>query len=173
MKPKRPSTKLEKAPESHCSHGIAGCTKNHDQSINIGAGLKSRGNRMTRARAALINLFSDSHSPITAIEIGEALAKLQISVNKTTIYRELDFLMSEKIIREIDLLDGKKRCELLQQDSHHHHLVCTKCKQIRCVELPSDLDSLEHKIEGDHNSKITSHVLEFFGACAQCTNVTV
>jgi len=123
---------------------------------------------MTRARAALVTLFSDSHTPFTAAELGSELAKLDISVNKTTIYRELDFLMAEQIVREIDLMDGKKRYELFQHQGHHHHLVCTKCKQIQCVELPQDLDALERKIERSHGFKITSHVLEFFGLCTHC-----
>ncbi len=130
--------------------------------------IKNSGNRMTKARQALLEIFATIHSPLSAQQLGENLRGRKIDVNKTTIYREIDFLVEQRIIREIDLLDGKKRYEILDEDSHHHHLVCTNCSSIQCVELPKDLEALERKISQEYSFKIDGHILEFFGRCHDC-----
>jgi Fe2+ or Zn2+ uptake regulation protein len=130
--------------------------------------LKESGNRMTKARQALLEIFTGNHSPMSAHQLGQQLRERGIDVNKTTIYREIDFLIEQKIVREIDLLDGKKRYEIFNEDSHHHHLVCTKCNLIQCVELPRDLEMLEKKISREYGFKIDGHILEFFGRCGDC-----
>lgn len=130
--------------------------------------LKARGNRMTKARVQMIDILANAKSPLTAAEIGSLLTKRDVEVNRTTVYRELDFLLREGLLLEVDLLDGKKRYELHDEDHHHHHLVCVKCNDIRCVELPEDLEVLESKIHRQHKFKVQHHVLEFFGLCSRC-----
>ena len=129
--------------------------------------LRAKGERITKLRKALLSLLSHKHTVLSAPEILKALAKKSLTLNKTTIYREIDFLLSHKIIREVDLLDGLKRYELLDS-GHHHHIVCTSCKKIECVEMHDDLCALEKKISSKYKFKIESHVLEFFGLCGNC-----
>jgi Fe2+ or Zn2+ uptake regulation protein len=130
--------------------------------------LKERGQRMTRTREAMVEIFTSAQSPVSAAEVIAALTARKLGVNKTTVYREFDFLQAQGVIREIDLLEGQKRYELSEPDHHHHHLVCTKCSQIQCIDLPKDLDTLERRIAKEHNFKIEHHVLEFFGLCSRC-----
>lgn len=131
--------------------------------------LRAQGFRITKIRHSMIEVFASLQQPISAPELLDVIARRHSSVNKTTIYRELDFLADEKVLLEIDLLDGVKRYELLHHDHHHHHLVCTSCRAIRCVEVPhNDLHALEEKIRESHEFTVRSHVLEFFGLCHKC-----
>jgi len=133
------------------------------------AKLRAQGFRITKIRQSMIEALIAARQPISAPELLDVIAQTHSSVNKTTIYRELDFLADNKILFEIDILDGVKRYELLHPDHHHHHLVCTSCRKIHCVEVPhNDLHALESKIRESHNFTVQSHVLEFFGICGQC-----
>ena len=123
---------------------------------------------MTKTREAIVEIFALATTPISAAEVIETLGVKKLAVNKTTVYRELDFLEEQGIVREIDLLEGQKRYELHQPDHHHHHLVCRKCSNILCIDLPQDLDQLEARIAKQHKFKIEHHVLEFFGLCSKC-----
>lgn len=130
--------------------------------------LKSAGCRMTRTRKSLVEYLCIHEAPISVVEILAYLAKKSLPINKTTAYREISALMERGVVREIDLLDGLKRYELLDAENHHHHLVCKKCKKVKCVEMQHDLDVIERRIARSHNFVVQSHVLEFFGLCQRC-----
>ena len=131
--------------------------------------LRAAGHRLTAIRRAMIEIFLATELPLSASEVLERLKHRDLAVNKTTVYRELEFLLKERLIREIDLLEGMKRYESIDfEGAHHHHLVCINCKSIRCVHMEKDLDQLERKLEKKHNFKVLSHTLEFFGLCRKC-----
>ncbi len=130
--------------------------------------LKERGHRMTKVRRAMLDILCRAKTPLAAAELISALNRRSLAVNKTTVYREIDFLQREKLVREVDLLDGKKRYEVLGEHDHHHHIICTSCKAIRCMEMHNDLDALEADIFKRFRFKVTSHSLEFFGVCERC-----
>lgn len=131
--------------------------------------LRQRGHRITPARQRVVELLFESDVPLSAAELLDCLRKSRSRINKTTIYRELEFLHHQKIIRQIDLLEGKKRYELVQTESHHHHAVCTNCQSIQCIEMGGDLRELEKRLLTRHRFQVTSHSLEFFGLCAKCS----
>ncbi len=130
--------------------------------------LRSRGFRITKVRRGVLEMLTSASQPLSAPEILQLIKNTLPNVNKTTIYRELDFLTSEGIVSEIDILEGMKRYEIATASHHHHHLVCTDCNSIQCVEMENDLDELEQKIRARHNFTVQSHVLEFFGHCSRC-----
>jgi Fe2+ or Zn2+ uptake regulation protein len=132
--------------------------------------LRTKGFRITKIRQAMIEALVAARNPVSAPQLLEQVSLKHPSVNKTTIYRELDFLADNQILSEIDILDGMKRYEILHPNHHHHHLVCTSCRDIQCVEVPHhDLHALEGKIQQTHDFTVQSHVLEFFGLCKKCS----
>lgn len=86
----------------------------------------------------------------------------KIGVNKTTIYRELERLVTEDLVLEVEFGDGKKRYELARQD-HHHHAVCIKCDVVKDVKV--DERYLSPKVKG---FSLMRHSVEFFGLCENC-----
>lgn len=132
------------------------------------ASLKQAGHRITKVRQAVIDILQNSKTPITVSDLITRLERRKLKVNKTTVYRELEFLLTQKVIREIDLLEGMKRYELIDEGGHHHHVVCLKCSNIQCVDMERDLDQLERYIQKNYGFKVTHHTLEFFGICSRC-----
>lgn len=132
--------------------------------------LKDKGARMTSVRSSLVEIFSRKKKPISAGEILEELKKYGLVVNKTTVYRELEFLLQGKVISQISLDDDQKRYELFEE--HHHHLVCQNCRKIEeveFVEIEKLLSSVEKKLLKKKSFSRILHSLEFFGLCSKCS----
>lgn len=126
--------------------------------------LRKRGLRQSRIRKLLVDIFAKASKPISAVDL---LEEFKVPANKTTIYRELYTLLDQKVLREVDFGDGIKRYEL-SGDTHHHHLVCSKCKKVEDIDLKTDLKIEEKQIEKEKDFKIDFHSLEFFGFCKNC-----
>ncbi|MBN8548759.1 MAG: transcriptional repressor [Deltaproteobacteria bacterium] len=131
--------------------------------------LRASGARITALRSSLIGLFIGSSRPLTAAEILAELKKKKLAPNKSSVYRELDFLLELGRIIEIDVLEGMKRYEWQPEHAqHHHHIVCTQCGVVECIELCFNEEELSAKVAKKSGFAVTSHVLEFFGVCADC-----
>lgn len=133
--------------------------------------LKARGERLTRARRLIIELFVHRESPVSADDIRAALIKKKVTVNKTTVYRELDFLLTTGFIRPVYLAGKSKYYELALVGEHHHHVVCRDCGRVEDVELDGVeklLAPLEKKLAKKIEFADVRHNLEFFGWCGKC-----
>lgn len=129
--------------------------------------LKAAGERMTVARREIIRAFMRSSSPLSAGAILEILKKKEISTNKTTVYRELNFLEKKNIVRAIQFDERTRRYELAPEE-HRHHLICTNCKRIDDVVLNHDLDEVEQRVREQKKFRVERHALEFYGVCEMC-----
>lgn len=131
--------------------------------------IKNNKGRLTKIRVAILETIYNSSVPISAPQILLSLRKSGSNVNKTTIYRELSFLISLSLIKEVLFNSPSTYYESAQLD-HHHHLVCSDCgsiKDIACTEIEHPISDLEKKT-AESGFVIQNHTLEFYGLCAQC-----
>jgi Fe2+ or Zn2+ uptake regulation protein len=132
-------------------------------------GIRKQGKKITKTRKAIIEMLCSSHILLTAPEIQERLKTLEISVNKTSVYRELEFLLSQKLIQEVHIKPRVTHYESALHP-HHHHLVCTGCgdtKDIETNEFEKTMQQVEYKA-AQQGFAVKEHSLEFFGTCASC-----
>ncbi len=135
--------------------------------FSIVAKLKTKGYKATKTRTNLIDILLKSQYPLAASDIKTQLAKIGNLPNKTTVYRELEFLKSQGVVLEVQLGEDKKRYESAF-NKHHHHLVCMRCDQIEDVVLENELDRQVSKIARNKQFQVINHSLEFFGLCNKC-----
>lgn len=129
--------------------------------------LSDQGFKKTKVRELLIGELLKLKKPLDAQALQDFLSDQKLAVNKTTVYRELQFLLEQGIIVEINFGDNKRRYEIAGL-AHHHHLICNNCQGIEDVFVDQDLVKLEKKIAKEKNFAIHSHSLEFFGLCRHC-----
>lgn len=123
---------------------------------------------MTKNRIALLELFLKEESPLSVEAIQKKLKQKRLTTDASTIYRELEFLVREKVVEELRFKENKRLFESGFK-GHHHHLFCLKCEKIEEMEMDDDLEYLEQKIKRKNKFKVESHTLEFFGICARCS----
>lgn len=124
--------------------------------------------RQTKIRHAVLGIFVSQQKPITASQILE-MVKSHVSktVNKTTIYRQLEFLHSKQLINVIEI-DGTKRYQL-SINSPHKLFFCSCCHHFFEVKSNDFLDQKQvDKIATDNKFKINHFLTTFFGICSEC-----
>lgn len=130
--------------------------------------LRTQGHKITKNRTAILEYLSSQDKPISAEEILNHILTEHQDVHKTTIYRELFFLLEHNFIKEVEFGDGKKRYEIALNRPHHHHIICVNCKKVEDIPLEKELEDQEKDIETVTGYQLTSHMLEFFGLCRAC-----
>ena len=129
--------------------------------------LSSRGFRMSRTREAIVSALAEAESPLSVPQILSVLGETGIRPNKTTVYRELEFLKTQGFAKELTLRNDLALYELA--GPHHHHLVCVDCGTVRDISVKDEsLSCEERRIERKEGFRILEHSLEFFGICGNC-----
>lgn len=123
--------------------------------------------KITKVRSGIVGQFTEAKSPLSAKDLLDYFHSIGLKINKTTVYRELAFLLTENVIKEIEFGEGQKRYEL-EDFKHHHHLICLKCRKVEDIELKTDLDKEEARFLKENGFKVVNHSLEFFGYCKNC-----
>src|SRR5690554_6354407 len=108
--------------------------------------LKSIGARITPARKVILEIVFGEEVPMSAIDIQEKLEKRNVKVNKTTVYRELDYLLHQGILKLVYLVPGIAHYESASLP-HHHHLVCDNCGKVEEVDCVIDQAMLLKKTD--------------------------
>jgi Fur family ferric uptake transcriptional regulator len=135
--------------------------------IDPAAILRKAGYRATPGRIKLLEMLEKATQPLTVAQIHAKVGSKEL--NEVTLYRALEALAASGIVRRVDLQQGHAHhYELV--GTHHHHIVCTDCGT---VEDFSDklCDSVVEKATKKSSSFkiITSHSMELFGVCANCS----
>ena len=130
------------------------------------SGLQDKGHKITKVRREVVKIFSDTSVPLSANQIEEKLSRVGVNVNKTTIYRELQFLLNNGYLIKVYLHPNEVSYESSEL-KHHHHLVCEICGNVDKVTncLAKELEEGVLKKKG---FKTARHSLEFYGTCADC-----
>ncbi len=129
--------------------------------------IRSGGYRITKAREAIITIFAKAKAPLSAGEIEKTLKGMGVHINKTTVYREVDFLKAEGVLKELSLGDNIRRYEF-RTDNHHHHIICIKCNKVECIDMPECVEKEEKIVSKRSRFKIIDHSLKFYGVCPGC-----
>ena len=132
----------------------------------ITALLRDAGLSVTAVRVALLEYCSSTQQPASADQLTDALRAKHLTLNRTTIYRELSRLVEKGLIEEVLLASRARVYELAQ--AHHHHAICTNCDTVAHVEIPEQLGTTEALLQQAHGFTVQRHSMEFYGLCAPC-----
>ncbi len=127
--------------------------------------LRARGYRMTPQRLAILHVLHHSSGHLSPLEVFNAAKKELPSLTEPTVYRTLDFLAENGLVRPSHRGNGRVSYEIAGSD--HHHLVCRNCGNEMEVEH-SLLKTMYQKLESTSGYKLTDSHLTFFGLCPQC-----
>lgn len=127
--------------------------------------IRISGGRLTKTKKAIIDVLSENHCLLSKQELTGKLKAKQIKPNRSTIYRELQFLTKNNIVIK-NTIAGTDYYEI--QQGHHHHLICMGCSSISKVEISSHLDKQEKQITKQQKFVVINHLLEFYGYCHKC-----
>ena len=126
----------------------------------------------TKQKDQIMNcLIQNKDRHITADEILEELNREKALVGKTTIYRYLDKLVSQGIVRKYIIEEGKRACYQYMEQNHacneHYHLKCVDCGELFHLECDY-LQQLDAHIRDRHHFKVDHSKTVLYGRCGSC-----
>lgn len=133
--------------------------------------LRERGKRLTVQRAAIWDVLAaqpDLH--LSAEEVATQVKDRLPQVNPSTVYRTLDVLVEEGLVRRTDIGTGRAVFEPAHEHKHHH-LVCEGCGAVAHVHDEA-LGALAPRIEERSGFRLGDREVTFFGLCAACQAAT-
>ena len=123
--------------------------------------LQKEGLRFTRQRLAVWTEIGISRKHRDADDIYISLRSKGVKVSRATVYRTIDVLVKNKLVRKLDVGDGKNRFESKIDEEHHDHMICLETGNI--IEFyNSRLEQLQEKIALDNGYELVRHVHQLF-----------
>jgi Fur family transcriptional regulator, ferric uptake regulator len=92
--------------------------------------LKERGLKSTSQRDDIAQVFFATSRHINVEELYAEVRKINPRVGYATVYRTLKLLKECGLAAERHFADGEARFENVQEEGHHHHLLCDHCGKI-------------------------------------------
>ena len=123
--------------------------------------LKSEGLRYTDQRQAIWDEIQNSNEHRDAEDIYLELKERNVKVSRATVYRTIDVLVKNRLVRKMDVGDGRSLYEPRLDDEHHDHMICLDTGDI--IEFYNkELEDLQDTIAKKHGYKVIRHVHQLF-----------
>lgn len=120
--------------------------------------------RSTPTKEAVLNVLTESNKAMSQEAI---LKKVDINIDRATVYRVLNRFCEDGILHRIVAEDGKQyfavciKCEEKKIADHHFHFRCTKCETIECLPV-----AVQFSLEKGYSVKRVNCILT--GVCKDC-----
>ena len=121
--------------------------------------------RTSKQKDVVLQALKDNVIHPTADELYKIISKTNSSIGSATVYRNLNSLAEEGLIKKIDGLETSAHFD---HNTHkHYHFICDCCKKIYDVSenIAPDVDINAAKETGFN---ITGHDICFHGICTDC-----
>ena len=128
--------------------------------------LRQKGYKITPQRRAVLEAFGTGEHFYSAQQVMEIVREKQPDVSLDTIYRNLTLLRELGIVHEIVRPSGNVY-EIISDGHHHHHLICTECGKMECIDI-CPMNKIYEKEAASRGFLVTGHVFEFYGLCWSC-----
>lgn len=127
--------------------------------------LRARGYRMTSQRMAILHVLNHNRKHLSPVEVYEKARHVLPNLTETTVYRTLEFLAQNGLVRQALTGSGHLAYEIARHE--HHHLICRRCG--KDIEVEHELlKSMYQTLESESGYRLTDSHLTFFGLCPDC-----
>ena len=127
--------------------------------------MKSRP-RMTRQRQVILEELRMTHNHPTADELYERVRARLPRISLGTVYRNLDMLASEGIIRRLQNTGSQMRFD--SDLNGHPHIRCVSCGKIVDIDAEPEPTDCDHKLVAGSGFRLVERRVEYVGICLDC-----
>lgn len=123
--------------------------------------------RNTKQKQLLLSILKEADRPLSINEIHAQLVKQLPRIAKSTIYRNIDSLLTQNLIDKYHLNDNEVFYRIkADQHEHKHVVICDDCKKV--FDLPScPIHAIENAME-EEGFIIKDHQIQISGLCKTC-----
>jgi Fur family zinc uptake transcriptional regulator len=131
----------------------------------------ARGVQLTPIRHQVLELIWESHKAVKAYELLDRIKPLKAAAKPATIYRALDFLISQGLIHRVESLNAFIGCRCSGRNHEQLLLICKHCQQVEERTPETMLKALAKELQ---SAQFVAHskAIEIHGICKQCADKT-
>jgi len=126
---------------------------------------RDRGLKVTPQRQCIFRVMHNNGSHPTAHSVFEAVRTEMPTVSLRTIYQTLNDLVALNELQQVGVGTGAARFD--PSTGTHHHLVCSRCGEVRDVH--QELGALRLPVSQQQGFTIAGAEVVFRGLCAACS----
>lgn len=130
---------------------------------------QSRGLRLTAQRRRVLELVWDSHRPVGAYDILDALKNDGQKAAPPTVYRALDFLIEANLVHRLDSLNAFVGCPDPNNPHSGQFLICRQCRSVAELHDHAINEMIASSAAGQ-GFEATHQTLEVQGICQVCSS---
>lgn len=127
--------------------------------------LRDAGYKITPSRLAVLEVIEQEGEHLDPAQILRRAQSIHPAIGRATIYRTLELLTQLNIVRPIYV--GEHGPTYIRAEGGHHHLVCSTCGIVIDFDQCMAGDMMRD-LTDRFGFQIQSHLLEFYGVCANC-----
>lgn len=133
----------------------------------VAARLRARGERMTGPRRAVLAALARRGGHLSAEDIVMAVADIDTSVHRASVYRTLDVLSALGVVQHVHVSHGGTAYHLVTELGPHLHAQCRVCGAV--LDLPRDLlDDVAVVLARRHDFILDADHVALSGTCSGC-----
>ncbi|MCG2785003.1 MAG: transcriptional repressor [Anaerolineae bacterium] len=130
--------------------------------LHLAEQIREKGFRLTNQRIAILNALHASGGHLIRTEIYDRVAP---ALTEPTVYRNLDFLVKNGLVRVTHTGNGQLEYELARHP--HHHLHCRTCGAQ--TELAAEvMQTIFDQLESATGYRLTENHITLTGICPNC-----
>lgn len=123
--------------------------------------------RLTPIREKVLSLVWQSHNPLGAYDMLPMLSEDGKVTAPATIYRALDFLVTQGLVHRIASLNAFVGCSVSSEQHASQFLLCRQCGVAIEIEAPAITKAIARNAD-QYGFMIDSETLEISGLCQCC-----
>ncbi len=121
--------------------------------------------RYSKQRELILNTVLHNRIHPTAENVYKLLKDDYPELSLGTVYRNLNFLAENNMLKKINVPDGSDRFDGTL--SRHQHLICRKCGKVSDISI-DELMAIKSSILKNTGFEIDIDTLAFEGICGEC-----
>ena len=137
-----------------------------DRYTHLRTGCADRGLRLTPQREVLLRVLSEAMGHPTADDMVRRVREVLPTVSHATVYRNLQELVREGLIRTLEVAGTAVQFEL--NPDEHHHFVCHGCGHVWDVYLSSLDVRINRRRTVLDGFQVDRRDVQLHGVCPRC-----
>ncbi len=128
--------------------------------------LKNKNLKATPQRIAILKSLG-KHTHPNIDELYEDIKKDFPSVSLATVYKNVNTLEDENLIRKVSVPNGKSKYDIFIHP--HIHIVCNSCQNVLDIPYCDELDVYQKSIEKNIRNEVASiDIVAHTNSCSMC-----
>lgn len=129
---------------------------------------EEKGLRFTQIREFILSMVWENHKPTKAYELLDKIPSMNYSSQPPTVYRALDFLLTNGFIHKINSLNAFVGCSHPLKHDECYFMICRKCYEIKECCDDQITSVIKKKLDSSQFSS-KNIAIEISGDCYECS----